>query len=384
MTSFHGKTLPRITDDQMFEKFVAALWERRHKGCSVTMMGRPGQTQSGLDVIVRTSAGDLIGIQCKATAKLTEAMLVREAGMASGHKPNISRFVLVSTAPHDAKLVTAAQKLTDENLAKGMFPVDVYGWSELLRLCEPYPEIVRRFFPEFTMSDATASKINLSVDDDGLISLTDTELALFCSETASALRNDARIEVKIRNPEEERILGELDRIKAEERPTTDQRAQRSYLEALHLRLGPRLRRLEQGIPVLLMDDNFRAPWLIGPDWAGTATALRQFCLYVLKPAFSRPDDALTIKMRSATTPAILAYLDFRGDDRAEFLARNPSFYPEFFLGAVADLGHELGVRYALPAGLDALLRYSTGFEVELAELRKQGQYSVYLWNLEAS
>lgn len=54
----------------------------------------------------------------------------------------------------------------------------------------------------------------------------------------------------------------------------------------------------------------------------------------------------------------------------------------FILGFVPDLGHDIGMRYALPAGIAALLRYSENFEVSLDELRKAGEYSIYGWTVE--
>jgi len=383
MTSFHGKTLPPFSDDQMFEKFVAELWEARHPGSSASFMGRPGQSQSGLDVLLTTQAGAVIGIQCKATTRLTEKTLTEEASKAASHRPLISRFVLATTAPHDVAMVTLAQRLSEENAEKDLFPVAVFGWTELLRLAEPYPEIIRRFFPEFALTEqSSASEIEFGLDQNMSIPMGDTELALFCSETASALKKNPRATLRIVQDEEQRLLRQIRQIDQLGTPTTEQRLERSNLEALLSRIGPRLRRFETTIPLLLTNETIRSPWLIGPDWHGTAAVLRRLCMYVLRPSLSRPEGVLTVKMRSPTNSSILAYLDLEGEDEKAFLSRNPSFTPNYFLGFVPDLGHDLGIKYALPAGIEALVRYSAGFEVDLGDLRKAGEFSIYNWMLE--
>ncbi|UVC07839.1 restriction endonuclease [Rhizobium sp. TH2] len=383
MTSFHGKMLPPISDDKMFEKFVATLWERRNPESSVVFMGRPGQAQYGLDVIVTTRSGTVIGIQCKATHRLSEKTVIDEASKAAQHKPSIDKFILATTAPHDAAIVTVAQRLSEENSDKNLFSIAVFGWGEILRFAEPYPEIVRQFFPEFTSSDqAGANYISLKLDQDLTIPMSDIELALFCSETASSLKKSPNTRVIVSYPVEQSLLQDIGKINDLEIPSIEERTQRSYLEAMLSRIAPRLRRLEIAIPLLLINETIRSPWLIGADWQGTAAVLRRLCISVLRPAFTRPQDALTLKMRSPTNSSILAYLDIEEDDKAAFLTSNPTFSPSFFLGFVPDLGHEIGMKYALPSGIEALLRYSANFDVALDELRKAGEFSIYGWRVE--
>lgn len=54
----------QLAPDQ-FELFVADLAQRRYPGASVTRIGGQGDSQRGYDIIVTTTSGTRIGIQCK-------------------------------------------------------------------------------------------------------------------------------------------------------------------------------------------------------------------------------------------------------------------------------------------------------------------------------
>ena len=382
MSSFHGKSLPPIRDDAMFEKFAAMLWEKRHLESTVTMMGRQGQAQNGLDVIVITRTGKIIGLQCKAVRQLTEKMLTDEVAKALTFEPKIEQFVLLTTAPHDAAMVTAAQRLSEEHSERNLFSVAVFGWEELQRLAEPHPEVVHQFFPEFNgVVEVTAPNVELAIEPDLSIAMNDLELALFCSETATHFANRKRASIKVVFGEETDLRREIAQIDAEEAPTTEQRLHRSNLAAALARIDTKLRQLELAIPILLIDDDVRSPWLIGPNWPNTATVLRTLVHEIVKPATSSRPDRMTIQIRSPRIPAIVTYLDLDPHEAADFRARNPDFSPEHFLGNVFDLGNELGLR-AMAAGIAQVFRYSAGHKVPLNELRAKGELSVYDWIVE--
>jgi hypothetical protein len=366
----------------MFEKFAAMLWEKRHLESTVTMMGRKGQAQYGLDVVVTTRTGKVIGLQCKAVRQLTEKMLIDEVAKALTFEPTLEQFVLVTTAPHDAAMVTAAQRLSEKHSERDLFTVAVFGWEELQRLAEPHPEVVHQFFPEFNgMAEVAAPSVELAIEPDLSIVMDDLELALFCSETANHLANGKRAGIKVVFGEETDLRREIAQIDAEEAPTTEQRMHRSNLTAALARIAPKLRQLELAIPILLTDEDVRSPWLIGPNWPSTATVLRALVHEIVKPATSSQPDRMPIKLRSPTVPAIVTYLDLDAQEVASFRARNPNFSPQYFLGGVFDLGNDLGMR-ALAAGIAQVFRYSAGHNVPLGELRAKGELSVYRWNVE--
>lgn len=368
----------------MFEKFTAMLWEKRHPESTAVLMGRSGQAQSGLDVLVSTRTGKNIGIQCKAVKVLTERTLLEEVDKAIKFKPMIDQFVLATTAPHDVAMVTVAQRLSEEHSERDLFPVIVLGWGELLRLAEAHPDVIQHFYPEFGGAAKVARpRISLAIEPDRSIAMNDLELELFCSETAAKLADDERTVIQINFAEEMALRREIAQLDAEEFLTTEQRMHRSNLAAALARRSPRFRQLELAIPILLTDEDVRSPWLIGPNWPKTAIALRSLVREVLQPAMSSRPCAMSLKIRSQRTPAIVAWLDLDDGEQAAFCARNPDYSPSYFLGGVIDLGDDLGLR-ALPAGIAAVFRYSAGHKVPLNTLRANGEMSVFEWWVEAA
>lgn len=148
MSSFKGLRLPPISDDRRFEKFISDLWGLRYGVRSQTLYGRSGQAQHGVDVLLR--AGDqLIGIQCKAVGSLTSTDLDREVKRALGFTPPLTQFVMTTTSPHDARLVSHAAQVTGEHLVIGQSEVSYFGWDDLMRMLEDFPRLIPKYFPDF-------------------------------------------------------------------------------------------------------------------------------------------------------------------------------------------------------------------------------------------
>lgn len=143
----HGERLAPISDPVAFAKFVADLWEQRLPDASIVRVGRTGQAQGGIDVLVRTKTRRAVGIQCKATLKLTRSTLKAEVDKALAAGTRLDEFVLATSGPHDAEMVRAAHELSDLHAADGRFCVTVYGWEELQRMAEPYPALIARDLP---------------------------------------------------------------------------------------------------------------------------------------------------------------------------------------------------------------------------------------------
>ena len=96
---------------------------------------------------------------------------------------------------------------------------------------------------------------------------------------------------------------------------------------------------------------------------------------------SRIDGGLTLKIRIETHPKIVGYLDMDVEDRAAFELHCEAFNPHYFAGGVPDLGTELGFKYALPAGIAGLVAYSSGHDVPIDTLRRDGTTGIYSWGL---
>lgn len=385
MSSYHGKMLPPITEPAMLEKLAAALWEARFPDRQSMLNGRQGQAQKGLDVLMTTRAGRTVGIQCKAVSKVTKAMLGKEVAKALTHEPKIHQFILFTSAKNDAELVNEAHRLTELHEEQGLFSVTIYGWGDVMRLLEGHPSIVATFFPELAArSEPAAERITLTIGGDLEIGMDDTELALFCSETAVKLKTPRGARLQVIYEAEQRLLQDIQSISAHEHPTIAQRQQRSNLEAGLEAVAKKTRRMEAAVALLLVEDEIRSPWLIGPDWPATAQVLRRLVFEVFQPAKSSAPGLLNLKIRSPRRAEIVTWIALSAAEEAEFISRCPSYRPGYYLGSVFDLGSKIAAAHVLPAAIAKIAQFSDSFDVGLDTLRRDGNLAVSEWQVEAA
>ena len=108
--------IPKPRDEQEFERCNVVLWRCILKDETTHLYARRGQRQHGVDILGCRN-GDpahLVGIQCKLKTgrqKLKERELREEIAKALTFKPPLSEYVIVTTAPDDAKLHSLASEL---------------------------------------------------------------------------------------------------------------------------------------------------------------------------------------------------------------------------------------------------------------------------------
>lgn len=384
MSNYKGKRLPTISDDKLFEKFALDLWAEQHPGANSTLYGRNGQAQFGVDVLVR-SGDRLIGVQCKAVEKLDEKTVSTEVERAKGFVPTLTELVVVTTAPHDAKLVSYAETLTRQHEQSKLFAVSYHGWDDLLRILEDYEEVVRKHFSEFFRSpdEKTGQQLKglrLPLDSDSSIMLSDEDLALFCSEASWALKDDPSAVFTVDHPDERRTIATIAAIEASGLLDGESRRKRSDLREALAYISPKLRKAEIAAKLLLTDELVRSPWLIGGCWPDTAATMRRLMPQVIMGSRRIPG-GLTLKIRTETHPRLIGYVDMDVEDRAAFEAQCDTFNPHYFDGGIPDLGLDLGLKYALPAGIVALVAYSTAHAVPIETLQRDGTNGIYSWGL---
>jgi len=387
MSSFKGKRLPAIMDSTMFEKFALDLWGAQHPDSKSTLYGRNGQGQNGVDVVVRT--GDrLICLQCKAVGTLDQKTIEAEVERAKNFTPDISDLVVVTTAPHDAKLVSCAETLTRQHKQSNLFSVSYHGWDDLLRILEDYQWVARKHFPEFycTAQRAPAAPLpvlRIPIDRDLNILLTDEELALFCSEVSWELKNNPDALLAVDHVDERHAISMIAEIESVETLDTEARKTRSAFREYLAYLSPKIRRAEIAARLLLTDDVLRAPWLLGGCWPETAVVMRRLMPEVIAGSISHPD-RLPLKIGVPAHPKMVGYIDIEVEDKSAFKDQCKSYDPYYFIGGVIDLGAALGLKYALPAGIAALVRYSTAHGVTVEQLQSDNTNNIYFWGLYAA
>lgn len=154
MTGLSGTSLPKPKDWQAFERSTRTLFQFLLDDPYTNLHGRTGQPQHGVDVWgTRKSNGKLVGVQCKlSNDDITERELKNELKKAQLFTPRLDEFILVTSAPRDAKIQKIARKLTSQ-LSKTSRPmlVAAWGWDDIEdRAATAPPQAWQAFDPTYT------------------------------------------------------------------------------------------------------------------------------------------------------------------------------------------------------------------------------------------
>lgn len=146
----HATSFNRPKDWQAFERLIRDLAAKQFDDPNADLHGRPGQNQSGVDIVCRTTAGELVGIQCKqlrdgASLARTDAILAAEIEKAKAFDPPLQKFIVVTDTPNDVELQAAARRATEAHATQGMFTVHVHGWDWVEGLLSRWPDIAHQY-----------------------------------------------------------------------------------------------------------------------------------------------------------------------------------------------------------------------------------------------
>ncbi|GEM_PF-441694 len=141
--------IPAFSDWEPFERFCRDLWARIWANPELQRNGRAGQAQAGVDVYgdIKKQAGNIGGVQCKkrdafADDSLTITELQQIVEDAKKFTPALREFVVAYTGKSDVELQTEARRLSELNIAQGLFPVRVCSWDDIRDMLGSYPELL--------------------------------------------------------------------------------------------------------------------------------------------------------------------------------------------------------------------------------------------------
>src|ERR1700680_2184642 len=147
--------LPPPQDWSEFEDICCDLWRLIWSDPNAQKNGRKGQAQNGVDIFGHPQGGSSVeGIQCKATnawlgRQLNQKDIENEIAAALTFKPRLSRLIIATTAPRDARLQEAVRLLSEQNLLEDSFPVTILFWDEIFsRLCD-HEHLLCRYYPQW-------------------------------------------------------------------------------------------------------------------------------------------------------------------------------------------------------------------------------------------
>ncbi|HDY6082177.1 hypothetical protein I5J93_25260 [Pseudomonas aeruginosa] len=153
MTAPHAASYNIPADWQQFERLCEALMSTLY-GKRFDSYGRGGQRQDGVDAYCRLDDGRLIAIQCKGRSgsygkPLTPKGLDDAVAETATFPHEIDLFLVLTTGPHDRKLIDHALIITEQRQATNHCPVEIWGWHSIENLIRQHKDIQDAFYPHF-------------------------------------------------------------------------------------------------------------------------------------------------------------------------------------------------------------------------------------------
>jgi len=155
---------------QDFENLCCDLWREIWKDTNAQKNGRSGQNQNGVDISGRPyKKAKWAGVQCKGKNDyknniLTEKEILREIEKAKGFEPKLSEFIIATSGKKDAKIEKLARKITNEHQKKGLFSFHVWGWDDIKKQLDFFPEVKKVHFKELCGNDEVENELHLEID----------------------------------------------------------------------------------------------------------------------------------------------------------------------------------------------------------------------------
>lgn len=127
---------------QAFEDLTVGVARVTFDDPAPQKIGRPGQAQQGLDVVIEPSDGCRVGIQCKRRDErdvnndplpggpITLAAVEAALKEVEAYPGALDRFILATTAKTDSALQAQIAKLTDKRRSAGQSAVQVWSWAD--------------------------------------------------------------------------------------------------------------------------------------------------------------------------------------------------------------------------------------------------------------
>jgi tetratricopeptide (TPR) repeat protein len=151
MPTISSSQLPPPDSWEEFEQIVLDIVQQEWKDPTAIENGRTGQAQHGIDIVCTPKQfnGDRCGVQCKNTATSDADVIEDEVEKAEQFQPSLNRFIVATTWDSDARLRQQVQRLSEDRIKDGRFPVDILFWNDLIAQLTNHEKLVQKHYPQF-------------------------------------------------------------------------------------------------------------------------------------------------------------------------------------------------------------------------------------------
>ncbi len=133
--------LPKPKNWQEFEAIVCDAYSTKW-GSNLTMNGRSGQKQYGIDIYGFDDLGRQIGIQCKCYKKQISTSLIEQELQASDESDiPITTLYIATTNDYDQNLQAGARRLSESRAIEKKSSIGILFWDDIVRALSLNPQV---------------------------------------------------------------------------------------------------------------------------------------------------------------------------------------------------------------------------------------------------
>ncbi len=136
------------TDAKEFENLLLDYAERVYSG-RATLLGRQGQTQHGIDVVVIRNDFSIVCVQCKniKNKNLTRSNIDEWVLEAEKSPITMQLFVIAVAAERDAAIQEYVYQIMSSRIKEGKFPIEIVFWDDIEHFVKLNDDILRLYYP---------------------------------------------------------------------------------------------------------------------------------------------------------------------------------------------------------------------------------------------
>jgi hypothetical protein len=150
--------LPLPANWQEFEKMTRDAMALKWDSPNLTLNGRPGQAQHGVDIYGPDYIGRMTGIQCKrCEGPLKLTVITDEVGNAEKFPGPLATLYIATTADTDATLQAEVRKISEQRSASRQFGVGLLFWEDVITGLARNHEVLAAHYPQLKLNLITGS-----------------------------------------------------------------------------------------------------------------------------------------------------------------------------------------------------------------------------------
>lgn len=163
MPTVYGMELPLPKHWQEFEQVVRDAMALKWDSPNLTLNGRPGQQQHGVDIYGPDYVGRMTGIQCKRyEGPLKLGVVHDEVENAERFDGALTTLFLATTSDPDTKLQAAVRALSEKRSASRRFGVGLLFWEDVVTGLARDHKVLASHYPQLKLDMVAGGVSNAS------------------------------------------------------------------------------------------------------------------------------------------------------------------------------------------------------------------------------